>query len=36
MSKQAVEKIKKSGGEFVFIVDEIKKNPELKGLEIVE
>ena len=35
-SDKAKEKIKKAGGEFVKIVDEIKKNPELNGLEIVE
>ena len=34
-SEGAKEKIKKSGGEFVYITEEIKKNPELKSLEIL-
>tara|TARA_Y100000310_G_scaffold117763_1_gene116493 strand:+ start:1678 stop:2040 length:363 start_codon:yes stop_codon:yes gene_type:complete len=35
-SEKAKEKIKAAKGEFVLIVDEIKKNPELKGLEVVK
>ena len=34
-SEKAIEKIKKFGGEFVFLKDEIKKNEKLNGLEIV-
>jgi len=34
-SEKAVEKIKSVKGEFVLITDEIKKNPELKGLEVL-
>jgi len=34
-SENAKEKIKKRG-EFVYLVDEIKKNPELKGLGILK
>ena len=34
-SEKARERIKAGKGEFVLIVDEIKKNPELKGLEVV-
>ena len=34
-SEKAKEKIKSAKGEFVLIVDEIKKNPELKKLGIV-
>jgi ribosomal protein L18E len=33
-SEKAREKIKKAGGEAVLIFDEIKKNPNLKGLGI--
>jgi len=36
ISKKAKEKIQKSGSEFVFIGDEMEKNPELKGLEIIK
>lgn len=35
-SEKAKEKILKSGSEFVNILEEIKKNPELKGLEILK
>lgn len=35
-SEKAVEKIKKAGGEFVPVVEEIKKNPELKNLKVLE
>lgn len=35
-SEKAIEKIKKAGGSFVRIAEEIKKNPELKNLEVVE
>ena len=35
-SEKAIEKIKKSGGEFVYLFDELKNNPKLNGLEIVE
>ncbi len=34
-SDKAKEKIKKAGGNFVEVVEEIKKNPELKGLEVL-
>ncbi len=35
-SEKAKEKIKEVRGEFVLIADEVKKNPELNGLEIVK
>jgi ribosomal protein L18E len=35
-SAKAVERIKSAGGSFVSILDEIKKNAELKGLELVK
>jgi len=35
-SEKAKEKIKSAKGEFVLIFDEIRKNPELKGLEVVK
>lgn len=35
-SKKAKEKIEKSGGEAVVLQDELIKNPELKGLEILK
>ena len=35
-SKKAIEKIKLGGGKFILVADEIKKNPELKGLELVK
>jgi len=35
-SEKAKEKIKKSGSEFANILEEIKKNPELKGLEVLK
>jgi len=35
-SEKAMEKIKKAKAEFVFIVDEVKKNPELKNLVILK
>ena len=34
-SDSAMEKIKKAGAEFVYIMDEINKNPEAKGLTIL-
>jgi large subunit ribosomal protein L18e len=34
-SEKAIEKIKKAKCEFVNVVEEIKKNPELKGLEVL-
>ena len=34
-SEKAIEKMKKSGVEFVYLSDEIKKNPELKELVVV-
>lgn len=34
-SEKAKEKIKKAGGSFVEIVEEVKKNPELKDLEVL-
>ena len=35
-SAKAIERIKSAGGSFVSILDEMKKNPELKGLELVK
>ncbi len=35
VSESAKEKIKKIG-EFIYLADELKKNPELKGLEILK
>jgi len=35
VSEKALGKIKNAKGTFVYIVDEIKKNPELNGLDIV-
>ena len=35
-SEKAKEKIKSAKGEFVLISDEIKKNPELKNLEVLK
>lgn len=35
-SNKAIEKIKTAKGEFILIVDELKKNPGLKGLEVVK
>ncbi len=35
ISKSAIEKIKKKG-EFVYLADELKENPKLKGLEILK
>ena len=35
-SEKAREKIQSAGGEFVFILDEVTKNPELKDLELVK
>ncbi len=35
VSKKALEKIKKSGSEFVLISEEIKKNPKLGGIIIL-
>ena len=35
-SEKAKEKILKAKGEFSDILDEIKKNPEMKGLRIIE
>jgi len=35
-SEKAIEKIKKAGGEFIKIIDEIKKNPKLNGLELMK
>jgi len=34
-SVRAIEKIKDAKGTFVFIVDEMKKNPELNGFDIL-
>ena len=34
-SEKALEKIKNAKGTFVFIVDEMKKNPELNGYDIL-
>ncbi len=34
-SEKAKERIKDAGGEFITIVEEIRKNPELKNLELV-
>ena len=35
-STKSLEKIKQSKGEFVSIVDEINKNPGLKGFEVLK
>lgn len=35
-SEKAKEKIKKSGGESLTILEEIKKNPEAKGIKILK
>ncbi|MBT7706645.1 hypothetical protein HN747_04310 [archaeon] len=35
-SERAIEKIKENDGSFELIVDELAKNPELKGLSIVK
>jgi len=35
-SKKAIEKIKSVKGSFVCVVDEMKKNPELKNLKVVK
>ena len=35
VSKKALDKIKNANGTFVFIVDEVKKNPELNGFDIL-
>ena len=35
-SEKAIEKIKKAGGGFVSIFDEVKKNPSLSGLEVLK
>ena len=35
-SKKSLEKIKKSGSEFIKLTEEIKKNPELNGLVIIK
>jgi ribosomal protein L18E len=35
VSGKALEKIKGAGGSFVFIVDEVKKNPKLNGFDIL-
>lgn len=35
-SKKAKEKIIKSGGKVISILEEIKSNPEMKGLKILE
>ena len=34
-SKEAIEKIKKSKGEVVFITEEMKKNPKAEGIKII-
>jgi len=36
VSVRALEKIKNAKGTFVFIVDEVKKNPELNGFDILK
>ena len=36
VSKNAAEKIKQAKGEFVSIQDEMKKNPELKNLNMIK
>ena len=33
---EIIEKIKKAGGEFVLISDEIKNNPKLENMEVLE
>ena len=35
VSARALDKIKNAKGTFSFIVDEVKKNPELNGLEVL-
>ena len=35
VSDRALDKIKNAKGTFAFIVDEVKKNPELNGLDIL-
>jgi len=35
-SKKAEEKLKKAGCEIITISEEIKKNPEMKGLKILK
>ena len=35
VSVRALDKIKNAKGTFVFIVDEVKRNPELNGLDIL-
>ena len=35
VSEKALDKIKNAKGTFVFIVDEVKKNPELNGYDIL-
>jgi ribosomal protein L18E len=35
ISEKALEKIKNASGTFVSIVDEVKKNPELNGFDIL-
>ena len=34
-SEKAIEKIKESGGSFVSITEELKKNPKLENLEVI-
>ncbi|MGC9309508.1 MAG: uL15 family ribosomal protein [Candidatus Nanoarchaeia archaeon] len=34
-SQKAIDKLKSAGGEFVPLEDELKKNPELKNLDII-
>ena len=36
ISKEAKEKLKHTKSEFVFLIDEIKKNPKAEGIKIIQ